>query len=159
MADTRVARRMPMDLLREDYRILRDLVVEAEQLTPEETALKGRLYSRIKSEFAIHSQLEEKLFYPALARMKDQGDPERIGVALQEHRLAEALIAALDRTAPRENRFDAILRLLASHIGRLEEQDESFLFPQAERMPRAGRHELLRQMEALRSRLDREKAE
>jgi hypothetical protein len=157
MTDTRVVSRSPMDLLREDYRVLRDLIVEAEQLAPEETAQKSRLYSRIKSEFASHTRLEEKVFYPAVARMKEQGGQERIGVAIQEHRLAEALIAALDRTSPRENRFDAILRLLASHIGRLEEQDEGFLFPLAERMSRASRNDLMQRMEEFRSR-DEEKA-
>jgi hypothetical protein len=157
MTDTRVVRRSPMDLLREDYRILRELVVEAEQLAPEETAQKSRLYSRMRSEVAIHTQLEEKVFYPALARRVAREEQGRIWVAIQEHRLLEALIAALDRTAPRENRFGAILRLLASHLDRLEEQEEAFLFPLVERLPRTARNVLLEKMEDLRARLEQDK--
>ena len=90
--------------------------------------------------------------------MKEKTARERVGVALQEHRMAEALIAALSRATPRENRFDAIMRLLASHIGRLQEQDEVYIIPLAAKLPRAKQESLLREMEEIRERLQKEKA-
>ena len=84
----------------------------------------------------MHFQLEEKVFYPAVAReFKMMGDSEDLVLqSYEEHALAKMALQNVVKTPPTDKRFVARVRLLDLQLAHHIEDEETILFPKVERM-------------------------
>ncbi|MEK8029462.1 hemerythrin domain-containing protein [Ideonella sp. DXS29W] len=97
----------------------------------------------------VHMDLEERLFYPAVARqMRDQ---TLVGEAVVEHRATRALVTRIRSTRATDPMLDARMKVLAEHFRHHLTEEESELFPVARR--RLDVQALGVQLHALRQRL------
>ncbi len=105
---------------------------------------------------AIHAQLEEEVFYPALSGL--EGAEEVLGKSESEHGQMRALIEQLRAMSPLEAAYDAtfkqLLRIVLHHVA----DEETVLLPLAEeRIPqelgRLGREMTRRRVQLLRPHL------
>ena len=129
-----VAKRMPgatpdMDaitLLEHDHRRLEDLLKQGEQTT--EAAVKGRreLLRTITAELGVHELIEEKLLYPALKKYPEARDIVLEG--LEEHHVADLILAELHQASASEEQWGAKFKVLKENIEHHIEEEEGEMF-------------------------------
>lgn len=117
-----------IDMLIEDHRTIQDLFSKFEELT--ERAEKGQteLVERITRELVQHAAIEEQIFYPAVrAAIPDVDLDVREG--LEEHHVAERLLADLEKMDATDERYRPKALVLIESTRHHIEEEEQELFP------------------------------
>jgi hypothetical protein len=93
---------------------------------PDSDDLKAELVKRICDDLAVHTRIEEEIFYPA-ARLAI-ADDDLIDEAEVEHAGTKGLIARLESLWPGEHHYDACVTILGRYFSDhvKEEQDRIF---------------------------------
>jgi hemerythrin superfamily protein len=118
-----------IELLEADHRSVEDLFAKFEALT--ERAEKGQqeLVDRITAELITHAAIEEQLFYPAVrAALPDLDLDVREG--LEEHHVAETVLAELQHLDSTHERFRPKVLVLIESVRHHVEEEEQELFPE-----------------------------
>ena len=89
------------------------------------------LVAQVCHDLLVHMDLEERLFYPAIARQLRDETP--IHEAIVEHRAARALIARLRGMRGDDRLYSPSVALLAEYVTRHFEREQAELFPLARR--------------------------
>lgn len=87
------------------------------------------VFRRLREELAIHADIEEQVFYPAL---RDKGGDEfedDVLEALEEHHVAKVTLAELDKMSTEDERFEAKLTVLREYLLHHIREEEATLFP------------------------------
>jgi hemerythrin superfamily protein len=137
-------------MLEADHRKVEELFEEFED--GEESAERQQTAERIFHELEVHSQLEEEIFYPALAA---QGEEMRklVDEARQAHQQVKDLIQQLrSLQSADDDQFDEKMQELKQNVEQHVEEEEGELFPEA-------KSELGEQMKELGARLEESKRE
>jgi len=115
-------------LLTDDHKAVQKLFKEYEKLTQNDAdeEEKAALAKQICMELAVHTQIEEEIFYPAVRDAIEETD--LLDEAEVEHASAKDLIAQLGAMAPGEELYDAKVTVLGEYVNHhiTEEQDEMF---------------------------------
>jgi hemerythrin superfamily protein len=90
---------------------------------------KSAIVEQICNELKIHTELEEKIFYPAVRKAID--DPDLMDEALVEHAGAKDLIAQLEDASPDDDLYDAKVTVLGEQINHHVKEEEGQMFPKA----------------------------
>ena len=106
-------------LLKADHRKVEDLFAGFE--TAKGADKKQRLAKEICTELTVHSILEEEIFYPAC---KGAVEEELISEAYVEHDGAKVLIAEIEAGSPKEEFYDAKVKVLSEQIEHHVEEEE-----------------------------------
>src|SRR5204862_5323902 len=112
-------RRRPMDateLLKEDHDTVRDLLKKYEAAGDRAYQTKKGLFEEIKDELEIHSKIEEKIFYPAVKKLRSADAEEIVDEAIEEHAIVKRLLEELDGLKPQDERFDAKMKVLKDNV-------------------------------------------
>jgi hypothetical protein len=116
-------------LLKADHRKVEDLFEKFESAKGAEK--KRRLAKEICTELTVHAMIEEEIFYPAC---KGAVEEELLGEAYVEHDGAKVLIAEIEAGDPKEEFYDAKVKVLSEQIEhhvKEEEKRSEGLFAQA----------------------------
>ena len=118
-------------LLKEDHERAMELIEQIESL--EENQSQGSdLFRQLKQALTLHTQMEEKFFYPALSEFEETS--EFVEEAYKEHREVDDLLAEISNSSPGDDEFldqiSELKQMLEHHVS--EEEDE--LFPDAEKL-------------------------
>ncbi len=107
-----------------------------------------RLVAEACAALALHAQLEEELFYPAVRH--EIADRNCLEEGAIEHRTIDALAEELSATAPGDASFGATARVLAEQLRHHVTKEERRVFPQVKRagLDLSGLGEQLRIREA-----------
>jgi hemerythrin superfamily protein len=114
-------------LLTDDHKTVQKLFKEYEKLVQNaDQEEKAALAKQICMELAVHAQIEEEIFYPAVRDAIAETD--LLDEAEVEHASAKDLIAQLGAMAPGEELYDAKVTVLGEYVNHhiTEEQDEMF---------------------------------
>lgn len=118
-----------VDLLDMDHKMVKQMFIDYAALCEEvaKPDRKRKLSLRICQALAVHSQLEEELFYPAVREAVD--DDVLMDEALHEHAAAKQLIAMIEGMAATAPGYDANVRQLGTLIDQhvSEEREQIFL--------------------------------
>ena len=98
-------------LLKADHRKVEDLFAEFE--TAKGAAKKQALVEKICTELSAHTVIEEEIFYPACRGKVEEG---LLNEGYVEHDGSKVLIAELIASAPREEFYDAKVKVLSEQI-------------------------------------------
>jgi hemerythrin-like domain-containing protein len=108
------------------------------------------LVTQTCTELEIHTQLEEKCFYPAVRQgMKEES---LIDEAEVEHGSAKQLIQQLKQMSPEDEKFAATFTVLGEYVKHHVREEEHEIFPQLSRAKLDWQHmqeEMTQQREAL----------
>ena len=124
--------RRPADalaLLKDDHREVESLFSRFEKARGE--AEKGRLGEKICNELDVHARIEEQLFYPAVREAIS--DDELMNEAEVEHASAKDLIGQIQASSPSDERYDALVKVLAEYVRHHVKEEEREMFPKARR--------------------------
>jgi hemerythrin superfamily protein len=113
-------------LLKEDHRAVEKLFKEFEGAKGE--GRKEKLARRICMELAVHTKIEEEIFYPAC---KGKVGEDLLKEAYVEHDAAKLLIAEIEAgSGQSDDYFDAKVQVLSEQIEHHVEEEEKELFPE-----------------------------
>jgi hemerythrin-like domain-containing protein len=89
-------------------------------------AEKRRVVDHLIEQLSVHASIEEQLLYPALRAAVDDDFP--ILEALEEHHVAKAALAEIEKLAPTHERFDAKVTVMIESVRHHVEEEERDLF-------------------------------
>jgi hemerythrin superfamily protein len=104
-------------------------------------------------ELAIHSAVEEQLFYPAIRQAAEKEEleeaDEKVLEALEEHHVAKWLLAEIEKLDDDDERFEAKCSVLIESVRHHIKEEEGPLFRFVRRlMPREQRQALAKAMQS-----------
>ena len=91
---------------------------------------KLRVFQQIKTELELHTQIEEKVFYPALEEPEETHDLTL--EAYEEHDVVKKLLQELGRARTANEEWEAKAKVLQENVEHHVEEEENELFPKAE---------------------------
>jgi hemerythrin-like domain-containing protein len=142
------------DLLKSQHDDVRKLFKEYEDSGENAHATRKKLIDEAGRQLDVHAELEEKIFYPACQSLKDEDARKMVGESLEEHLIVKRLIKELRTLQGSDEKFESKAAVLKESVEHHADEEESDLFPAAEREFDDDRlRELGRQMEALKARL------
>ena len=120
-----------IELLREDHQKVKDLFQHFEGM---ESGDKKEIVATTLYELAIHTTVEEEIFYPAARKALEEIDEETdlIDEAWEEHHVVKLLAAELKKMRTSDERYDAKFTVLAESVKHHIEEEEGELFPKLE---------------------------
>lgn len=96
-------------------------------------AKKLKLARTICNELKVHTQIEEEIFYPAVAAVLPK-EKDLLDEAEVEHQGAKRLIAELDAMQPDDDLFDAKVKVLSEYIKHHVKEEHTEMFFTAKQM-------------------------
>lgn len=130
--ERRGARQDALAVLSADHRRLDGLFDEYSKLGSGAHTRRHALAERISGELVEHAAIEESVFYPTLRKAHPEADGTVLE-SLEEHHIVKSVLAELERTDVRDERFDAKMRVLIENVRHHAREEEEELFPQARR--------------------------
>lgn len=124
-----------IELLVQDHKNVKKLLDELAATTERAVKKRGELLARIELELKIHTELEERILYPAIKQAGGREEEKMYHEAKEEHRTVDSLVlpdllgTATD-TVEFAGRVKVMKELLEHHI----EEEEGELFPTARKL-------------------------
>ena len=128
-------------LLQHDHREVEQLFSQFEKLTERAHKSKEKIVAKVIRELAIHSAIEEMLFYPAVRMaalkanvrtLKEAADT--VLESLEEHHVVKWTLTELEKMKPEDERYDAKFKVLMESVRHHVEEEQEELFPKARRL-------------------------
>jgi hemerythrin-like domain-containing protein len=116
-------------LLKEDHQEVKSLFTRFERANA--ASEKERLGEKICNELKLHARLEEEMFYPAVREAIS--DADLVNEAEVEHASAKDLINQIEATSPSDERYDALVTVLAEYVRHHIKEEEGEMFPKVRR--------------------------
>jgi hemerythrin-like domain-containing protein len=118
-------------LIRQDHQKAKRLFERVAE-TSGGTQSRPRLFAELKHELELHTEVEEKFFYPALHRHDEAKD--LIEEALDEHGDMKEVLDALDRADKESDNWTDQLDELHEDVEHHVEEEETEIFPLAQKL-------------------------
>jgi len=131
--DDELAEQDAVSLLSSDHAEVKQMFEEYRQLIEDSAAdeRRGELAGQICSALTVHAEIEEDIFYPALRERLE--DELLLDQAEVEHASARDLIEQIESMEPDDALYDAKVLVLAEYVEHHVQEEESEIFPQAEK--------------------------
>ena len=118
-----------VDLLEEQHREVEKLFAAFEKA--EDAEDKEVIFEEIADKLAVHTKIEEQIFYPAVRAKKTE---DMLMEAFVEHTSAKRLLADMLEGDPADKTFEAQMKVLKEQIEHHVEEEEEQLFPAAQKL-------------------------
>jgi len=121
-----------LTLLKNDHTKVRGLFKEVEALGDRAASGRERLFEEIDRELRLHSEVEEKIFYPAFKRHAEVGEErEKVLEAYEEHHIVANLMDELEGLDPKDEQYKAKLNVLIELVKHHADEEEGTMFKTA----------------------------
>lgn len=115
-------------LLRDDHRDLRSLFEQYEGLSPRAKKAQEQVRDRIVEALSVHAAIEERVFYPVVLETVPDLE-ESILEGMQEHALAEQMLAQVATTDVDDRWFRPRMMVLGDVVRHHMREEEREVFP------------------------------
>jgi hemerythrin superfamily protein len=115
-------------ILKKDHHAIKSLFSRYESAGSDASEEKRALAQQILNDVAVHTSLEEQLFYPVVRELS-QPLREMVLEALEEHHAAKVFLSELESSTFLDERFEADMALLIACVRRHLAEEETNLFP------------------------------
>jgi hemerythrin-like domain-containing protein len=136
-----------IEMLEADHERVKELFQAYEAAGERAYQKKKNLAEKVFLEIALHSTLEEELFYPAVREQADKEGKQMVAESIEEHHVISTLIEEMKELDPRDERFEAKFSILKENVEHHIEEEENELFPEAEDLLGDALEDLADQME------------
>jgi hemerythrin-like domain-containing protein len=89
---------------------------------------------RIAQALKMHTQIEEEIFYPAVAEIGSQKAREMTMEAFEEHHVVDLVLAELPKVDPEDERFEAKMTVLMELVEHHVEEEDKEMFKLAQKL-------------------------
>lgn len=144
-----------IDLLKSDHEKVKSILSQLSESTDRATKKRVDLLNKLEMEITIHTQLEEKILYPAYKEAGGKEQDEMYYEAKEEHRTVDSLVLPdLKNTDPSTPEFAGRVKVVKELLEHHIEEEETEMFPQAKKLlGKAKLDELGEQMEVMKASL------
>ncbi|MDT4954358.1 MAG: hypothetical protein QOJ02_2496 [Acidobacteriota bacterium] len=139
------------ELLKKDHEKVSGIFEKLEPTTERGVRTREELFTQLKQELDIHSQIEEQILYPVLKEAEETHDITL--EAYEEHNVVKTLLAELDVLPKDDETWEAKLTVLKENVEHHVEEEEGEMFKKARKVLSTE------QIEALGARLEAAKKE
>ncbi len=141
-----------LDLLIADHNRFRGTFARFEEAhEADEVATMASLANRLFQDLEVHTSIEEEDFYPAIHDLSEEIG-ETVDEGLQEHHVADVLVAEIKALQPGTDDWNAKMTVLVESVEHHIDEEEQELFPSVRSSSEADyREELGRRMDAHRA--------
>ena len=101
-------------------------------LSSDDPRARKALLGEIAAALAMHTKIEEDIFYPAVRSLGTEALEKLIDEALEEHHVVDLVLAELPRVSPRDDRFVAKMTVLSEVVEHHVKEEESDMFKRAQ---------------------------
>jgi iron-sulfur cluster repair protein YtfE (RIC family) len=134
-------------ILKEDHERVAGLFAKLEPTTERAQKTREELFSKLKAELELHTQIEEQIFYPALKQEEATRDITLEGI--EEHRTVKRLLKEMEAMPVTSEQWTAKLTVLKESVEHHVEEEEGEMFPKARKaLPKEKIAELGERIEA-----------
>jgi hemerythrin-like domain-containing protein len=138
-------------LLKADHRRLKELFRSYEQLGERAHRSRQRVVEQISQELAVHSNIEETVFYPQVRQLVPKTEDEVLE-SLEEHHIVKWTLSELEKMHPGDERYNAKVTVLMENVRHHILEEEHEFFPQVARtLSRAELEQIGDELEAARA--------
>ncbi|MDT5063269.1 MAG: hypothetical protein QOH63_3728 [Acidobacteriota bacterium] len=139
------------ELLKKDHEKVSGIFEKLEPTTERGVRTREELFTQLKQELDIHSQIEEQILYPVLKEAEETHDITL--EAYEEHNVVKTLLAELEALPKDDETWEAKLTVLKENVEHHVEEEEGEMFKKARKVLSTE------QIEALGARLEAAKKE
>ncbi len=108
---------------------------------------------KILTELDVHAEIEEQVFYPAVADANEE-IRETVSEGVEEHHVVKTLAAEIEQLTPGDEQWVAKMMVLIENVEHHAHEEETELFPEVRKvMDSDARVELGERLEALKAQL------
>ena len=126
----RTAAPTALDVLKQDHAQVSKLFKQFERFHKSEDGEGMRLCAQaVCKALAVHAQIEEEIFYPALREAAEADDA--LDEADVEHSHIKELVGEIEGGGPGDDRFEARVKVLSEYVRHHVEEEESTIFTKA----------------------------
>jgi len=120
------------ELLKRQHREVKKLFRETKKQSAATARRSGM--NEIAEKLGAHMEIEEQIFYPAVAEIGTKKTEEMVPEAYEEHHVARLVIEELPQVDPEDERWEAKMTVLEELIEHHVEEEESEMFKVAEKL-------------------------
>jgi hemerythrin-like domain-containing protein len=120
-------------MLKEQHDEVRALFKEYDKSGEGAHSNRKRLIDEASDKLEVHSELEEKIFYPACRQLEDEDARKMVGESVEEHLIVKRLIKELRGLDGSEELFESKAAVLKESVEHHADEEENDLFPAAEK--------------------------
>ncbi len=118
-----------LDLLTADHNRIRGLFARFQEAKDNDaTAEMGELAGKIFFELKVHTEIEEKIFYPAVRDLDEELAAE-VDEGLQEHHVVDVLMEEAQTLQPDDDEWVAKMTVLIENVEHHAGEEEDDMFP------------------------------
>jgi hemerythrin-like domain-containing protein len=117
-------------------------------LSSEEPGARKALMREIAQALAMHTKIEEDVFYPAVRSLGTEAVESLIDEAFEEHHVVDLVLRELPRINPRDDRFAAKMTVLSELVEHHVKEEERDVFKRAQALGKKRLQELGARLEA-----------
>lgn len=140
-----------LNLLINDHKQVKEMFEQFEGLSDRSKATKKKLADQICQALTVHTQLEEKIFYPAAREAIN--DEDLMDEAQVEHASAKELIEQLQGMEADDDLYDAKVKVLSEQVEHHVREEEDEMFPKV-RKTKLDLEQLGEQMKTLKEQIN-----
>lgn len=114
--------------LRNDHKTVESLFKRFEKAGDKAYVAKREIVDLIIEELSVHAAIEEQVFYP-MARLRVSKTEDIALESLEEHHIVKWVLSELEGLDPRDERFDAKVKVLIENVRHHVEEEQTKFFP------------------------------
>ena len=119
-------------LLKRDHAEVKAMFKEVEELGERASSSRQKLFREIDEALTVHSQVEERIFYPRFKeRAENYEEREEVLEAYEEHALVKRLIGELEKMEPSDEAYTPKLSVLKDLVDHHVKAEEGTMFKMA----------------------------
>lgn len=144
-----------IELLKADHEKVKTILTQLSESTDRAIKKRTELLEKLETEVTVHTELEEKILYPAFKAAGGKEQAEMYYEAKEEHRTVDSLVLPdLKKTDPTQPEFSGRVKVIKELLEHHIEEEESEMFPQVEKLiPLNELNELGEKMKTMKSSL------
>ncbi len=123
-----------IEFLKQDHEKVKALFKQFEEAGERAHKKKQTIAEKTIMELKKHTQLEEKVFYPAVMAKGGKEARDLVLEGIEEHRVADFMIERLQQVQPEDDTFSARYKVLMESVEHHIEEEEKQMFPEAKKI-------------------------
>jgi len=120
------------ELLKKDHEKVSGIFEKLDSTTERGVKTREELFTQLKLELDVHTQIEEQIFYPAIKEAQETHDITL--EAYEEHAVVKQLLAELEQLPKDDETWGAKLTVLKENVEHHVEEEEDEMFPAAKQV-------------------------
>ena len=143
-----------IQVLMKDHEEIKDLFKQFEEAGERAMKKKQTIAEKALKELHSHTQMEERIFYPAAMEKGSKELKQLVLEGIEEHRVADFTMGRIEMDGMENESFEARFKVLMESVRHHLKEEEKEMFPEAKKALAEDLERLGSELEALHEKLE-----